>query len=66
VPQGLEKTIPGTPQGEVPVHLRAKQIFADKMFFDGPRKNDLKTAKEVEAEAKAKIQQQLQAQKQAQ
>lgn len=25
---GLEKTIPGTPEGTVPVHLRKKQIFA--------------------------------------
>ncbi|KAF2397221.1 NADH-ubiquinone oxidoreductase-like protein 20.8 kDa subunit [Trichodelitschia bisporula] len=25
----LEKTIPGTPEGEQPVHLRAKQIYAN-------------------------------------
>ena len=26
--QGLTKEIPGTPEGEVPVHLRQKQIYA--------------------------------------
>lgn len=26
--QGLEKTLPGAPPGDVPVHLRKKQIYA--------------------------------------
>ena len=29
IPQGLKKTIPGTPGKEIPVHLRHRQIFAD-------------------------------------
>jgi len=31
---GLEKTIPGTPEGETPVHLRTKQIYANP-FMSG-------------------------------
>lgn len=27
--QGLEKTIPDTPKGQTPIHLRDKQVFAD-------------------------------------
>lgn len=27
--QGLKKTIPGAPEGETPVHLRPKQIYAN-------------------------------------
>lgn len=32
-PQGLEKVIPGTPQGELPVHLREKQVFQSWWAF---------------------------------
>ncbi|KAK7534028.1 uncharacterized protein J3D65DRAFT_467933 [Phyllosticta citribraziliensis] len=32
----LEKTIPDTPKGEVPVHLREKQLFADDGFLGSP------------------------------
>lgn len=35
-PQNLEKTIPDTPKGEVPVHLREKQLFADDGFLGSP------------------------------
>jgi hypothetical protein len=28
--QGLEKTIPDTPKGQTPIHLRDKQIYADR------------------------------------
>ena len=28
-PQNLEKTIPGTPAGEIPVHLRERQIYSN-------------------------------------
>lgn len=28
----LEKVIPGTPEGVVPVHLREKQIFSNRLF----------------------------------
>jgi hypothetical protein len=27
--QGLEKTIPDTPKGQTPIHLRDKQLYAD-------------------------------------
>jgi len=30
-PQKLEKKIPGAPEGEEPVHLREKQIFANPL-----------------------------------
>ena len=29
--QGLEKTIPGTPENETPVHLRDRQIFSSSI-----------------------------------
>ena len=28
LPQKLEKTIPGTPENETPVHLRKRQIYS--------------------------------------
>lgn len=28
LPQKLEKTIPGVPEGETPVHMQKRQIFA--------------------------------------
>lgn len=37
--QGLEKNIPDTPKGDVPIHLRDRQIFADrvKVLFPGEK-----------------------------
>ena len=39
--QGLEKVIPDAPKGEVPVHLRDRQIFADKRIVVYPWEKDV-------------------------
>jgi hypothetical protein len=39
--QGLEKTIPDTPKGETPVHLRDFQIYADRQKVVRPWEVDV-------------------------
>lgn len=39
--QGLKKEIPDSPKGEVPVHLRDKQIFADHRIVVFPWEKDV-------------------------
>lgn len=34
--QGLEKTIPDQPKNSTPVHLRQRQIYANRMIIDKP------------------------------
>jgi hypothetical protein len=45
--QGLEKVIPDTPKGDVPVHLRHKQLFADKVKVLYPGEKDVGITKET-------------------
>lgn len=44
--QGLEKTIPDTPKGETPVHLRDKQLFADNRMVVFPWEKDVGVRKD--------------------
>ncbi len=39
--QGLEKVIPDAPKGDVPVHLRNRQIFADRVKVLYPGEKDV-------------------------
>lgn len=39
--QGLEKTIPDTPKGDTPVHLRDFQIYADRPHVLGRNESDV-------------------------
>jgi hypothetical protein len=39
--QGLEKTIPDTPKGQTPIHLRDKQMFADPKYVVFPWEKDV-------------------------
>ena len=48
--QGLEKVIPDSPKGEVPVHLRDRQIFADNRVVVYPWERDVDIPKK-DAEA---------------
>lgn len=41
VEQGLQKTIPDTPEGETPIHLRNKQLFADPRTVVYPWEKDV-------------------------
>lgn len=41
--QNLEKVIPGTPKGEIPVHLREKQVF-QSLWARGEMPNPNKTS----------------------
>jgi hypothetical protein len=52
--QGLEKVIPDTPKGEVPVHLRDRQIFADKRIVVYPWEADVGISKKDAEAAKTK------------
>jgi len=44
--QGLEKVIPDTPKGETPVHLRDKQVFADRKAVVYPWETDVGVRKD--------------------
>jgi hypothetical protein len=39
--QGLEKVIPDAPKGDIPVHLRDRQIFADRVKVLYPGEKDV-------------------------
>ena len=39
--QGLEKSIPDTPKGQTPIHLRDKQLFADNRTVVYPWEKDV-------------------------
>jgi hypothetical protein len=54
--QGLEKVIPDTPKGDVPVHLRDYQIFADRRKVLASWEADVGIAKKDAEAAKAKSQ----------
>ncbi len=43
--QGLEKTIPDTPKGQTPIHLRDKQIYADYPTVVMPWEKDVNVRK---------------------
>jgi NADH dehydrogenase (ubiquinone) 1 alpha subcomplex subunit 8 len=45
--QGLEKVIPDTPKGDVPVHLRDKQLFADRVKVLYPGEKDVGILKDT-------------------
>lgn len=44
---GLEKVIPDTPKGDVPVHLRDRQIFADRVKVLHPGEKDVGIMKDT-------------------
>ena len=44
--QGLQKVIPDTPKGDIPVHLRDKQLFADRRRVVFPHEADVGILKE--------------------
>ena len=52
--QGLEKVIPDTPKGEIPVHLRDRQLFADRRIVRYPWEADVGISKKDAEAAKAK------------
>ena len=52
--QGLEKVIPDTPRGEVPIHLRNKQLFADSRTVVYPWEQDVDVPKKQDSNTKAK------------
>lgn len=41
VEQGLQKTIPDTPKGETPIHLRDRQLYADTRTVVYPWEKDV-------------------------
>ena len=45
--QGLEKTIPDTPKGDTPVHLRDKQVYADHPTVVYPWEKDVGIRKDA-------------------
>ncbi len=45
VVQGLEKTIPDTPKGQTPIHLRDKQLYADYPTVVLPWEKDVNVRK---------------------
>lgn len=45
--QGLEKVIPDTPKGDIPVHLRDRQIFADRVKVLYPGEKDVGIMKDT-------------------
>lgn len=45
--QGLQKVIPDTPKGDIPVHLRDKQIFADRVRVLYPGEKDVGIMKDT-------------------
>ncbi len=44
--QNLEKTIPDTPKGQTPVHLRDKQLYADTPMVLLPWEKEVGTRKD--------------------
>lgn len=46
IKQGLEKTIPDTPKGQTPIHLRDKQLYADNRFVVMPWEKDVGVRKD--------------------
>jgi NADH dehydrogenase (ubiquinone) 1 alpha subcomplex subunit 8 len=44
--QGLEKVIPDAPKGEIPIHLRDKQLFADRVKVLLPWEKDVDVRKD--------------------
>jgi len=50
--QGLEKTIPDSPKGQTPVHLKDKQAFADHRIVLYPWEKDVGIRKDGKTDDK--------------